>query len=143
MTEDTLRAELKTAMRERDGLRTRVLRNVLAAVKNKQIEKRADVPTSEIVAIIQREAKQSRETLTFARDAGRDETVADLELVLGVLDGLLPSQLSEDELVAAIRAIVTETGAAGLGDVMKELIARHAGTYDGKTASRLVREILA
>jgi hypothetical protein len=75
MTEEDLRLAVKEAMRARDTARTRVLRNVLAAVKNQQIEKRSALTAAEGVAVIQREAKQCRETLGFARDAGRAESV--------------------------------------------------------------------
>ncbi len=142
MTEEDLRLAVKEAMRARDTARTRVLRNVLAAVKNQQIEKRSALTAAEGVAVIQREAKQCRETLGFARDAGRAESVAEQEEVLAILESLLPRQMDEAVLQAAIAGIIAG-GAGNIGEVMKELTARHAGTYDGKTASRLVREALA
>jgi uncharacterized protein YqeY len=129
MTEEDLRLAVKEAMRARDTARTRVLRNVLAAVKNQQIEKRSALTAAEGVAVIQREAR-------------RAESVAEQEEVLAILESLLPRQMDEAELQAAIAGIIAG-GAGNIGEVMKELTARHAGTYDGKTASRLVREALA
>lgn len=140
MTEPELRAALKQSMRDRDSLRSRVLRNVLAAIKNKAIETRSEPGDAEIMAILKREAKQCGETLDFARKAGREDTVAEHEQVLAVLAELLPSQMDEAELRAAIAAIVEETGASAMGAVMKELGQRHAGSYDGKMASRLAAE---
>lgn len=142
MSENDLRNELKQAMRDRDSLRTRVLRNVLAAVKNKQIEKRTEVTAAEVVGLIQREAKQCRETLEFARESGRSEVIADQEQVVAVLESLLPQQMTEADLKAAIQAIIAATESCSLGDVMKQLTAAHAGTYDGRSASRLAKELL-
>ncbi len=143
VTEASLRDELKTAMRAKDQLRTRVVRSLLAAIKNKNIETGAEsISESDLLAILKRETKQCRETLDAARDAGRDEMAADHVNVLAVLEGYLPKQLSEDELETAIKAIVAETGADSIGPVMKELGQRHAGGYDGKLASKVVARVL-
>ncbi len=144
MKESDLRERLKEAMRAKDKVRTATLRNTIAALKNKAIEKRVEVlPAADALAVIQREAKQCRETLDFARKAEREDTVAEQEAVLAILEELLPKQLSGDELRAVIGAIREETGAAKIGPIMKALSERHAGCYDGKTASAVVREVLA
>ena len=121
----------------------RALRAVLALVKNRMIEVRGDLSERDIASLVQREVKQCKETLEFARQAGRSDQVAEHEEQLVILAGLLPSALSEDELREAIRAIITETGATSLGPIMKALGERHAGRYDGKSASTLARDILA
>lgn len=144
LDEQTLRDEMKAAMRAKDALRTRVLRSVLAAVKNESIATGGgELGERELTAVIQREAKQCRETLEYARKAGRDEAVAEHEAVLAILDGYLPVRLGEDELRAVIEAIVADTGATSIGPVMKELAARHAGCFDGKLAARLAAEVVA
>jgi len=143
MTEKDLREALTTAMRAKDAVRLRALRAVLALVKNRQIEVKGELSERDITTLIQREVKQCRETLDFARQAGRAEQVAEHEELLGVLEALLPSAMSRDELEAAIRAIVAETGATSLGPVMKALGERFAGRYDGKDASALARDLLA
>lgn len=143
MTEKDLRDALNVAMRARDAARMRALRAVLALVKNRQIEAKGEIPEREITALIQREVKQCRETLDFARQAARAEQVAEHEEQLAILEGLLPDAMADEELAAAIRTIVAETGATSLGPVMKALGERFAGRYDGKTASALARDILA
>jgi len=144
LSEQQLRDDLKDSMRARDAVRTGVLRGILAAVKNKLIETRSDeLGEQDLVAIVKREAKQCGETLGFARKAGRDEQVSEHEAVLAVLEQYLPRQLGEEELRAAVAGIIAETGAEAMGAVMKELSARHGGAYDGKLASKVVREALA
>jgi len=141
--EAAIRNDMKAAMRARDALRTRVIRSLLAALKNKAIEARAEtLPEREVVAVVQREVKQCRETLDFARKAGRQESVAEHEAELAVLESYLPKQLDESDLRNVIERIVAETSATGIGPVMKLLGERHGGQYDGKIASRIVKEVL-
>jgi len=144
LSEQRLRDDLKEAMRAKDAMRLRVLRGVLAAVKNKAIElKPAELGEADLVAVVTREAKQCRETLDFARKAGRDETVAEHEAVLAILESYLPKQLSDDELESVIGQIATKTGATSIGPVMKELSTRYGGQFDGKKASALAAKVLA
>lgn len=143
MTEKDIRDALTKAMRAKDTVRLRALRAVLALVKNRMIELRGELSERDIASLIQREVKQCKETLEFAQKAGRSDQVAEHEELLTILEGLLPTGLSEDELAAAIREIVAETGATSLGPIMKTLGDRYAGRYDGKMASGLARDILA
>jgi len=143
MTEQKIRDDLKVAMRARDTPVTTVLRGVLAAIKNKTIELKVEaLPEKEFIAVVKREAKQCKETLDFARKAGRDESVAELESTLSVIERYLPSQMDEQRLRAAIEEIAAALGdAPAMGAIMKELSAKHAGSFDGKTASRIAAEI--
>lgn len=144
MTEKELRDRLTAAMRAKNAAEMRALRAVLALIKNRSIEVRGgELTERDIASLIQREVKQCRETLEFAHKAGRSEQVAEHEEQLAILEGLLPKALTDEELAAAIRAIVAETGATSLGPIMKALGDRHAGRYDGKTASAMARDILA
>jgi len=144
MQESELRQQLNEAMRQRDALRTRVLRGVLAALKNKAIESRgAELSEGDVASIVKREVKQCGETLDFARKSGRRELIEEAEATLAILQGLLPAQMSEAELRTVIQDIVRETGATSIGPVMKTLGERHAGLYDGKIASQIARELVA
>ena len=82
--------DMKTAMRAKDAGRLRALRAVLSVVKNRSIELKGEVSEREIATLIQREVKQCKETLDFARQAGRADQVAEHEELLGILEGLLP-----------------------------------------------------
>ncbi len=144
LSEASFREDLKTAMRAADSLRVRVLRGLLAALKNRTIEARGEsLSENDIVALVKREMKQTRETLEFARKGNRSETIEEQEQLLAVLEGYLPQQLGEQELRQVITGIVDSLADASIGVVMKALSAEHAGRFDGKTASRLVREAIA
>lgn len=142
LNEETLRADLKSAMLAKDSTRTRVLRAVLAAAKNLAIEKKLpSVDEQDFLTVVKREVKQRHESVEFARQAGRAETVAELQEEIAMLNDYLPQQLGETELRAAIETIVLDTGAASIGPIMKELSARYPGRYEGKLASRIAQEV--
>ena len=144
--ETQLRSKLETALRARDKDAAKVLRNVLAAIKNKRIELRLEDETpldsADLMAILKREAKQARESLGFAEEAGRTSLVEEARAELALLEEMLPSQLSGDTLHAAIEAILEETGADSIGPAMKALGERHAGSYDGREASQTVMALI-
>jgi len=141
--EPSIRDDLKSAMRAKDALRCQVLRAILAAAKNRAIELRVEsLDETEFLSVLKREAKQRAESLEFARKAERDDLVKEHTAALAVVEGYLPRQMSETELRDEIEAIVAAAGANGVGAVMKEMSRRHAGHFDGKTASRLAAEIL-
>jgi uncharacterized protein YqeY len=143
MNEETLRNDMKAALRAKDGLRTQVIRALLAAAKNRAIELRVEtIPESEMIAVIKREAKQRSEALEFARKAGRDDLVSEHVAASSIIEQYLPKQMSEAELRVAIEQIVSDLGMSEMGPVMKELGKRHGGSYDGKLASGIVNEIV-
>jgi uncharacterized protein YqeY len=141
--EPTIRDDLKLAMRAKDAHRCQILRAILAAAKNRAIELRVEsLDETEFLSVLKREAKQRAESLDFAKKAERDDLVREHTAALAIVEAYLPRQMSESELRDEITAIVAEAGVSGMGAVMKELTRRHAGHFDGKTASRLANEIL-
>lgn len=143
LSEESLRTDLKRAMLAKDRTRTRVLRSILAVTKNAAIEKKVGmIDEADVLAVVKRELKQRNESLEFARQAARADTVAELQEDIAVLEDYLPKQLGEAELRAAVRTIVEDSGAASIGPIMKELSSRYPGRYDGKLASRIAQEAL-
>jgi uncharacterized protein YqeY len=140
--EARLQRDLQDAMRARDRLRIDVLRGVISAVKNTKVEKQVpELPEAEIVAVIRKELNKRLEIVDFARKAGREETVAQAEAEKAILDAYLPAQMDAAALEAAIRAIAAELGATQIGPIMAELRKRHAGQFDGKLASELIKSL--
>ena len=141
--EERVRSDLKDAMRAKNALKSQTLRAILAGAKNRAIDLKVEaLPDTEFVAVVKKEAKQRAESLEFAQMAGREDLVREHTTTLSIVEAYLPRQMSEAELADAIRAIIGETGANGVGPIMKELTRRHAGLYDGKTASRVAGEVL-
>lgn len=139
--EARLQRDLQDAMRARDRLRIDTLRGVIAAVKNAKVDKQvAELPEAEIVAVLRKELNKRVEIADFARKAGRDEAVAQAEAEKAILDAYLPAQMDAAALEAAIRAIAAELGGVQIGPIMAELRKRHAGQFDGKLASELIKK---
>ncbi len=150
MLRDTIRAAQITAMKAGDKPRLAAVRLILAKLKDKDIELRtaASVPDDDVlvVDVLQKMAKQRRESIVMFEQGGRQE-LADVEKAeLAVIEEFLPSQMGEDEVKAAIASIITEVGAAGMkdmGKVVGALKARHGTQIDMGRASGLVKAALS
>jgi uncharacterized protein YqeY len=143
---DKLTEDLKKAMRQGDERRRSTLRLVMAAIKNAEIEKRRELDTGELLAVIAKEAKQRRESIAQFERGGR-QGLADREKAeLQILLAYLPEQLSRKEIEAQARQIIEEVGAtspAQMGQVMRQLMPLMKGKADGKLVNQVVKELLA
>jgi len=144
-TRQKLDAALKDAMRANDDVHRRTIRLVLAAIKMQEIEKQAALDENAVLAILQKEVKSRRETITEARSAGRDDLVSAAEEEIAVLETFLPKALSDDELSVFVAQAIVETGAAApadMGKVMKTLLPRLGGRAANDRVSAAVRQAL-
>lgn len=145
---DRLQADLTTSMKARNELTTATLRMVLTAIGNEEVAGKAarQLSDDEVLKVIAREAKKRREAADAFAAAGRPDR-AERELAEGaVLDGYLPTPLSDAELETLVRDAVAESGATGpsaMGAVMKLLSPRVAGRAEGGRVAAAVRAALA
>jgi uncharacterized protein YqeY len=143
---DTIRSELTAAMKAGDAPRRDALRLIVASLHNARIAAGHDLDDDEAMRVLQREAKQRRDSIEEFRKGKREDLVLIEERELAIITAFLPAELSDDELGAIARGVIDEVGATGPGDlgkVMGPLMARLAGRADGKRANALVRELLA
>ena len=143
-----LHADLNAAMRQRDQVRTGTLRMVLTAVTNEEVSGTSarELSDDEVLKVVVKEAKKRREAATAYTDAGRPELAEKEVAELGVLEGYLPAQLSDDELVAMVAQAVQATGATGMGQmgsVMKATQPLVAGRAEGGRVAAAVKKALA
>ena len=149
MIRDTLKAAQVSAMKAGDKPRLAAVRLILAKLKDRDIELRtaSQVPDDDavVVDVLQKMVKQRRESIALYEQGGRAELAAKEQAEVDVIEGFLPSQMSEDETRAAILAIKAETGAASvkdMGKVMALLKERHGTQLDMSKASGLVKAAL-
>jgi uncharacterized protein YqeY len=143
---EAIRDGVKQAMRDRDTDRRDALRLLVSAIENARIEAQHDLDDDEVTRVLQKEAKQRRDSIEEYGKAGRDDLVAGEQLELDVINEFLPAGLTPDELASLVDETIAEVGAAGpddLGKVMGPLMAKIAGRADGREANVLVRERLA
>ena len=144
---DKVRAEMVAAMKNKEKERKESLSMLLSALKNKAIDKRADLTEEEEYAVVKKEMKQTQETLDLA-PADRTDIIEQCRARLAVLSEFAAEEMSED----AIRAVIQEVAASlGLenptgkdkGKMMKELMPKVKGKADGALVNKLVGEFLA
>ena len=150
MIRDDIKAATIAAMKAGEKDRTAALRQISAKIKDRDIEERtASKPTPDdelVVSVLQKMAKQRRESIAMYETGGREELAAKERGELAVIEEFLPRMMDEAETRAAIEAIKAETGASSMKDmgaVMAELKARHGAVLDGKLASGLVKAALS
>jgi len=165
---EQLNVDLREAMKAGDETRKTALRQLLAGIRQGELEKRTaaaklqaqagalteaqlaaldqtSLDEAEALAVIQREAKSRRESIADAEKAGRADLVAANEAELRIIETYLPKQLSREEVAALAQAAIAEAGATDLkqlGAVMKLLTPRTKGQADGRLVNEVVRELL-
>jgi hypothetical protein len=111
--------DMKTAMRAQDKPRLGVIRLILAAIKQIEVDTRLELDEIATIAVLDKMIKQRRESIRQYTDAGRTDLVDQEVFELGIIQGYLPQQLSESELTTLIQQGIAETAAASVRDMGK------------------------
>jgi uncharacterized protein YqeY len=144
----TVDADLKQAMRDRDACRLAVLRMLKSAMTNTLIEKHGaagQLSDEEAIAVIRKELKKREDSVEAFAGAGRGELAAKEREEAAILAAYLPKALPPEELAALVREAIAEVGATGkghMGQVMKAVMAKVLGRADGRAVSAEVQRQL-
>lgn len=136
---------VKDAMRAKASERLGTLRFLQAAIKQREVDERKELNDAEVVAIIEKQVKQRRESIAAFQQAGRTETAAQETAEMAVLKEFLPQAASDADIAAAIDAAVAEvhaqgvTGAPAMGKVMAILKQALAGRAEMSALSARVK----
>ena len=139
--EPRLRQDLTDARKARDKARTLLLSTTLAEVKNAEIAGGSPLDDESVIQVLTRAVKRRRDACEQMRAAGREELASREEWEAETLGEYLPEALTEAEVRQQIRTLVAD-GASSMGDIMSRLMPTLKGRFDGKQASRMVREEL-
>jgi uncharacterized protein YqeY len=145
-TKEQINDHLKESMRSGDKFRTETLRGLKSAIRYAEIEAGGELDEAGVTAVIIKQAKQRRDSITEFEKAGRADLVEQEANQLKILETYLPVQLSEEEIRVRAQAVINELGVtdpAGMGQVMKRLTADLKGQADGKLISQVVRQLLS
>jgi uncharacterized protein YqeY len=144
--QEQIQQEIKAAMIAKDADRLSTLRLLKSAMGYAQIEKKTETLSDpEVTALIQKEVKKRRDSVEQYRNGGRPELAEKEEKEILILEKFLPKPLEPAELERIIKATIQETGATSkkeMGQVIKAVQAKVAGSADGKTISALVGKLL-
>ena len=138
--------DMKTAMRAKDSERLGTIRLLLAAMKQKEVDERIELDDVAVVAIVDKLIKQRKDSITAFESANRQDLADKEKSEMAVLVGYLPERMSAEEVTAAVKAIETELGASGPGDmgkVMGAVKSKLAGKADMGQVSAAVKAALA
>jgi uncharacterized protein YqeY len=143
---DQITEDMKTAMRAKDSERLGTIRLLLAACKQKEVDERVVLDDVAVVAIVDKLIKQRKDSIEAFQTAARTDLADKEASEMKILQAYLPARLSAEEVSAAVKAIVTELGATGPGDmgkVMGAVKAQLAGKADMGQVSAAVKAALA
>lgn len=145
--EEQVSEGIKSAMKAKDKVRLETLRNIKKVILEAKTRPGAgdQIDDAECIKIIQKLAKQGKESAEIYKEQGRDDLYGQESAQVAVLEEFLPNQLSDEELTAALKEIIASTGAStpqDMGKVMGVATKKLAGLADGKAISAKVKELL-
>jgi hypothetical protein len=146
MLKDQIQSDMKVAMKAGDKTRLGVIRLILAAVKQREVDERIELDDTQVLAVLDKMVKQRRDSISQYSAAGRQD-LADVEqFEIEVIQAYLPAALSEAEIAGLVTAAIAETGAVAVSDmgkVMAILRPKVQGRADMGAVSALVKRQLA
>ncbi len=143
---EQLTTDLKSAMKQQDKIRMKVIRMVLSSIKLAEVEKGEELDSLRLLAILQKEVKTREETIAEAEKAGRPEMISELEQEIDVIKEYLPTEMDDDELEKIIDQVISELNANSIkqmGQVIKEVISRVAGRAANDRISTIIKTRLS
>ena len=133
--------DMKLAMKAQDKPALKAIRMILGAIKQKEIDERIDLDDNQVMAVIQKMVKQRKDSISQFSDAGRTDLVKVEEAELLIINNYMPTQLSDDEIEAAVVKAISDTGADSMKD-MGKLMGILKGQLDGKADMGQVSQLI-
>lgn len=140
-----IQSDMYQAMKDKDSIKSKTLRVVLAKLKDKKIEAREDLTEAEELKVLKTLAKQRKESIKMFKDGGRTDLVESEEKELEIIEKYLPQMLSDSDIKNIVKDAISESGAKAISDigkVMPIVMKKGDGRIDGKKAQLFLRELL-
>ncbi|BBL72581.1 GatB/YqeY domain-containing protein [Methylogaea oryzae] len=141
-----IQEDMKAAMKAGEKDRLGVIRLILAAIKQREVDERIVLDDAQVLLVLDKMAKQRRESISQYRSANREDLAAVEEAELTIILAYLPAALPDEEIAAMVGAAIAETGAAGpadMGKVMAVLKPKMQGRADMSAVSAIVKQRLS
>lgn len=144
MLKEVLKKDEIAAMKARDKKKVSVLRLVNAEIKAYEVNSREVIDDENVIKIVERSIKQTKEALEYAVKANDEEKIEEGKFALEILTPYLPKQLSEEEVVAMLKEIITNGNytAKDMGKIMKEIMPKVNGKFDRSKINPMVKNLL-
>ena len=140
-----LQEDLKSSMKNKDAIKKSVITLIRSSIKQYEVDNRVELQDDEIVDLIAKQLKQTRDSREEFAKAGRDDLVSKAEAEIEVLKEYLPQQLSEEELNEIVISTISEVRATSMKDmkkIMTSIMPKVKGRADGKLINELVKKNL-
>ena len=140
-----LQEDLKSSMKNKYTIKKSVITLIRSSIKQYEVDNRVELGDDEIVDLIAKQLKQTRDSREEFVKAGRDDLVSKAEAEIEVLKEYLPQQLSEEELNGIVISTISEVGATSMKDmkkIMTSIMPKVKGRADGKLINELVKKNL-
>ena len=143
---EKLKNDLKEAMKAKDIFKRDVIRFLMSAVKQVEVDERRELSDEDIQKLIQKSVKQREDAANQYKEVGREDLFEKETKEAEFLKSYLPKQLSDDELKEIVKEVIDKTGASSMkdmGKVMGMVIKKTAGQADGRRINNIVKEMLS
>ncbi len=141
-----LQNDLKTAMKEKNNFKRDVIRFVMSAIKQIEVDERKELSDADIEAILLKQIKQRNDSIKQFKEGGREDLVEKSEKELEILRSYLPEPMSEEEVREVVSKIISETGAKSMkemGRVMSEAKRKIGSRAEGRVINQIAKELLS
>ncbi len=141
-----LTEDIKKAMKDQEKERLGTLRLISAAIKQKEVDERVELDDTQVLAVLDKLARQHRDSIDQYEQAGRADLVSKEQSELAVVESYLPEQLSEDEVRNIVQSAIEKTGAESMkdmGKVMGIIKPELQGRADMSSVSNIVKSLLS
>lgn len=142
---ERLMADLKESMKNKETLRKSVIVMIRASIKQKEVDERIELNDDQILVLIAKQQKQTKDALEEFTKAQREDLVEQTNQEIEILASYLPQQLTDEELEAAVRNAIAATNAQSMkdmGKIMGKVTEVAKGRADGKRINEMVKKIL-
>ena len=143
---DQIQNDMKTALKNGEKVKANTLRLLISKLKNKAIEVGSSLDDKQILQVIQKTAKQHKESIKMYKEGDREDLVIQEQAELDIVEKYLPSMMDENEITTIVESIIKETGAttmADFGKVMPQVMKKGAGKIDGSMAQSILKSKLS
>ena len=141
ITIERLKEDLHTYMKARDMISLNTVRAILNEINIREM-KNVKITEEEIIKVLRSEAKKRKEAIETFEKADRTDLIEKESKELKIIEGYLPEEISDEELIVKIKEIISKTEDKSFGSVMKSSIVALKGAADGKRISAILKQIL-
>lgn len=144
MLKELIKKDEIAAMKAKDKAKVSVLRLINADIKGFEVNERESISDEGVIKIIEKNIKQTKETLEYAKQSNNEEKIAEGNFALEVLTPYLPKQLDEDEVEAMLKEIIANGNytTTDMGKIMKEIMPKVSGKFDRSKINPMVKKLL-